>query len=366
MPRIVGFGCCLFMLGLGACSTPADYRAQLNIERQGWDTLHVHLDVFDDAAFGEAPVPDSLQGVRYWALNAQQDTLATTTDSLLVIADADLGSYARILVEACAAIGEAAVCEQQAVTASPKRSASTLDLDYPGSRGYEGGRYTVQVARERQVFGTDSLWEALPRTAALNGYLEFYIEGRKDESTVTVPIRRFGRQTAFRVDQLDGYTDFEFFLRSALLDESRAEVGVDVYVGAGDQPSWLETVVAEVKIKTEEERADEVMYFVQQAAAQLSSRLSDRQPRVTAYIDAWVYDPETKLYEVEVEVLWRERREYVVQGVLRVLESGNGASFEYYRGNRRGNSRWNDRIDRDTHQMGTLALREEEQDDDVS
>lgn len=352
------------MLGLSACSTPPDYRATLTVERHGWDTLHVQLDVVKAVAFGgEAPIRDSLQATRYWALNAQQDTLATTTGSVLEIADYTLGSYGRILVEACATIGDATVCEQQAVTASPKRSTSTLDLDYPGSRGYAGGQYTVRVARERQVFGADSLWEALPRTASLNGYLEFYIEGRKDESTVTVPIRRFERETSFRVDRLDGYADYEFFLRSALLDESRADVGVDVYVGAGDQPSWLETVTAEVKIKTEEERADEVLYFVRQAAAQLSRRLSDRQPRVTAYIDAWVYDPDTKLYEVEVEVLWRERREYVVQGVLRVLESGNGASFEYHRGNRRGNGRWEDRIDRDSYSIGTLEQREEEVED---
>ncbi|GAB5520195.1 MAG: hypothetical protein RhofKO_24460 [Rhodothermales bacterium] len=353
----------MLVLGLSACSAPPDYRATLSVERQGWDTLQVRLDVFEETAFGEALVPDSLQATRYWALNIQQDTLAVATDSLLLIPDHDLGSYARILVEACAAIGEATVCEQQAVTASPKRSASSLDLDYPGPTGYEGGTYTVRVARERQMFGADSLWEDLSRTDELSGYLEFYIDGRKDESTVKLPIRRFGRETSFRVDQLDGYSDYEFFLRSALLDENLAEVGVDVYVGAGEQPSWLETVMAEVKIKTEQERADEVLYFVQQAAAELTDRLSDRQPRVTAYIDAWVYDPDTNLYEIETEVVWRERREFVMQGVLRVLESGNGASFEYFRGNRRANDRWDDRIDLDTHPLGTLELREDEEEE---
>ena len=353
----VGWLCLGLLTAVGCESGPSYVVDQLALNRVGWDTLTVAVQFSQRRVFGRSE-PLQPRTLNVYLFNAAYDTLYTGDGRSVPIADAVLGDRERLMVEVCGTFDAVSVCEQQGVTASPKRLRLEHDIKYPEDAAFERGSYDLRFVVERQGYEMDT-WEPLGPPDHVSGYLLAYV-GDQNEEAVKVPFSR--RQGRFALKGRPHYNDFRYHLRSMLMDAPEAAVHFDVYAGLNGQSALhLASVEKRVRQKTDEERFLEVRHFVEQAAEKIFEVLDvDHRERWSrAYIDEWTFQPLTHTYQIALEIIWRRgrlvfERSYELEGVLEVAENGADAQFIRQDANGRAARRWNSRIRGNQLSLGTL------------
>ena len=362
----VGSWCLGLLAAVGCESGPAYVIDQLALNRVGWDTLTVAVQFSQRRSFGRSE-PLQARALSVYLFNAAYDTLYSGDGAAIPIADATLGDRERLMVEVCGAFDGGSVCEQQSVTASPKRLRLEHEIQYPQDAAFERGSYDLRFVVERQTYEADA-WEPLGPPDRISGYLLAYV-GDQDKEAVKVPFSR--RKGQFVLKGRPHYDDFQYHLKSTLMDAPEAPVHFEVYAGFNGQSALrLASVEKSVRIKTDEERFLEVRHFVEQAAEQIFEALDvdHRERWARAYIDEWTFQPPTSTYQIEVEIVWRRgrfvfERSYELEGVLEVEEDGANVRFIYRGANGRAGRRWSSRVRGNQLSLGTLTpyVSEEEQ-----
>ena len=351
----------LLLLGMGCSSEPQYIVRTLDVQHQSWDTLTVDVDFGQRTLLGNSQSIEP-EAINLYLFNAAYDTLATDTSLVLTVDDKVLGNEERLMVEVCGTFPDARLCEQAALTASPKRFRMEHDIDFPRDLAYERGSYDFRFVVERQVFA-DTTWERLGPLDKVEGYLLAYVGDQKGEP-VKVPFSRTSGR--FDMASLDHFDDFKYGLRWRLREAREAQVHFDVYAGFAGQPSVrLASIEKQVRMKTQEERELDVRYFAEQATTQILDRLglNDEDVSARAYIDDWTINELTYTYQIQLEIEWRSEgfffgRGYDVEGVLEVLEDGSDARFSIHDANHRARDRWRDDIGLRSLALGSLDLYE--------
>lgn len=339
---------CVGLLGAVGCgSRPAFVVDQLTLGRTGWDTLTVEVHFSQRRLLGGSE-PRQPQALNVYLFNAAYDTLYAGADRIIPVADAALGDRERLMVEVCGTFEAVTVCEQQGATASPKRLRLEHDIAFPEDAAFERGSYDLRFVVERQDYEADT-WKPLGSSERVHGYLLAYV-GDQDQEAVKVPFSR--RRGRFTLKDQPHYDDFQYHLRSMLMDAAEAPVRFDVYAGLNGQPALrLASVEKRVRNKTEEERILEVQHFAEQAAEQIFERLGvdHREHWARVYVDEWAFHPHTHTYEIALEIVWRRgrlvfERTYELEGVLEVEENGVNARFLRRDADRHARGRWASRV----------------------
>jgi hypothetical protein len=341
----------------GACEgPPGRVVTDLTLERTGWDTVQVHVDVVRHRWLGGpiAVVPDS--STRYMLLDADYDTLSAGSDAVMPVPDRRLADREPLMVEVCSTVRGRTVCEQSGFHASPKRIRTVGDISYPDDEAFEEGRYSVRFTVEREQFdGTG--WEPIDPPGSLEGYVLAYVVDQT-EPPVKVPLQR--TRGRFDLAGLDGYDDFKYHLRSRLYEAQEARVRFDVYAGFSEQTARrVATVEKHIKPKTPEQRRTEVEHFARQATERLFDALDVSGPDARVYIGDWQFDPRADEYRIDLDLEWGRglfSRSHVLRGTIRVQEDGKAATFRIVEGNRRARARWHRYVDARELELGLLDV----------
>lgn len=357
LPRLVV--CTLLVAAFAATGCREQVTSRLTVERVGWDTLRVAADFAREGGLGESEALAD-DGLEVRVFDADYDTLYAGGGPLVPIPDARLGDREAILVEACLPVDGARVCEQEAVTASPKRVQATVDVAFPQGSDYRRGGYTLDLAVERARFdGTG--WERIEAPPSLETYLLASVPGA-DRSGGDVPLRVpvAPGEGRFDLGRLPGHDDFDYHLRSRLHDAQAAEVRFELHGGLGRETGRLAVASTRVEEKTRADRAADLAVLVEQAAGALVDRLGVFD-RARVYVDDWSFDEILNAYTTEIEVVGRSGgffdrfgRERL-RGTLRVREDGTRAVFTLEEATREVESAWRDTIG-DPHEDPTLRL----------
>lgn len=317
--------------------------SEVKIDQTQWDSLRVYVSFARQVVLGrDRPVEaDSVHIVAY---SASYDTLYAGSNTRLNIADGNLGSSERILIEVCGIIKKVSVCEQTATSASPKRIRLTPDIAYPWRDRYYQGSYRLPFVVERRPFGIEEeRWEPIERTKSIEGFIQAHVEGRT-ESPIRVPFTK--PQGGFNLTHYSNYKDFKYYLDSSLLDENKAAVQFDVYVNVPGIYDTVGSIRKDILPKTDEEHQGEVARLARLAAEQLVDRLNPylEERRNVVFIDRWRYNAFTRIYTVELELEWSgrlfNRRRYQMNGVLEIREKDLKSSFTLVDANRQTRRLW--------------------------
>ncbi|MBT8399873.1 MAG: hypothetical protein KJO98_05300, partial [Rhodothermia bacterium] len=151
--------------------------------------------------------------------------------------------------------------------------------------------------------------------------------------------------------------------RSKLLEENEARINFEVIGGLRGEEVRLAEDQKVVRKKAREIRELEAGYFVEQAADRVLERLTSffGPSRTYVYLDSWQFIEGERRYTVEIELTWSSsffrQRWHRISGTLQVDEDGRNASFHRSRTNDSGRRRWEDRVDGNVLQLGTLEPR---------
>ncbi len=363
------FGMSLAVLAAVGCGQGPEYGfEQLNINRYGWDSLSVDARFAERLAFGRSR-PLVPQAMTVYLFNAGYDTLYAGDGRLVPIADRDLGDRESLMLEVCGRFETMSVCEQEAVTASPKRLHVEHEIAYPDAGTYDRGRYKLSFALERQDEAGG--WERLGRAQGVHSHLRVFV-GDQDQEAVEVPL--LGRQGRFNLQGRPHYDDFTYHLTSTLIDEKKAQVHIEVYAGLEGKPALrLASVEKQVRVKTDEERALEVEYFVEQTVEALLETLEIDEIEWFDRPDStsWVFNQLTNTYRIKMALAWETRRpflgrrrgSYVLEGLLELDAGGANARFTRQFANGRTARRWDMTVGETVLSLGTLEryVHEEEE-----
>ncbi len=329
----------------------------LAVERAGWDTLAVAAQFAGLSPWSQER-PATPDAVAVYLFDAAYDTLYAGAGPVVAIPDGRLGDRERLLLEVCGTFDAQTVCEQQAVSASPKRLRLEHTISFPEDAAFERGSYDLRFAVERQAFDS-SRWERIDRPGSIEGYLLAYV-GDADTEAVQVPFS--ARRGRFDLKRYAHFDDFRYHLKARLIDVQEAAVRFDVYAGLRGQPAYrLASVEKRVRAKTEEERLLEVRHFARQAIGQILERLgfAEHEQRARVYLDHWEFNRLTGVYLVELEMAWRQGgffgRRYELTGLLEVKEDGAEARFVRRRANERAGQRWRDAAPGNLLMLDTLT-----------
>lgn len=347
------------LIALAACGGRTEYLiSELDLNRASWDTVQVDVSFAKRTAIGGRTMiqPDSVVVMLF---DAAYDSIYVGPPGAIPVPDKRLGDRERVTLEACGIIRARQVCVQDVVRSSPKRIDLDADIEYPTGSDLTKGRYTFSFAVERQQLHEDT-WESID-AEDVSGYMQVWVddEEAREEGQLRVPFER--RRGSFDLSTRPNYRDFRFYLDSQMLDEDTAHVHFAVFAGLGETINQLATVRKEVFWKSEDEREEDVRYFVRETAERLVEELGSflGGRRAVAYVDDWEFDEQRQLYVVEVEVQWEgtlfDRGDYEIEGILEVREDGSNALFELIDANRRGERRWRRRADDRTMRLGELG-----------
>lgn len=349
------FGCALLLV---ACGARKEYAVEgVTVDRIGWDSLVVHVEFSERTSIGGARTlkPDSSSVIGY---DANHDTLFAGQGPGFSFPDHRLGDREGVVLDVCGAVRGRWICEQTGVRASPKRVKIDAEVDFPIDDDFSRGRYSLAHFVERdELDGHGS--ERIRHEASPVVYLEAFVDGAPDAS-VRLPLAR--TSGAFDLARSPSYSDFRFYLESNLMDHGEVDVHFRISAGLGTADEAVAMITTTVSSITREDRLANVEGFIRQASRalvdDLASFLGGR--RMEAYLNAWHFDRENRVYQIDMEVRWRgsffDQRSYELEGVLTVGENGEAAVFAMMEGNRPAVERWNRRIGRSEHPLGTLRL----------
>lgn len=351
------------LLGLAGCGERFTV-SEFNVTRVGWDTVRVDATWLERSAFGGQKPVDSAD-VRINLFDSNFDTLYSGQQRTIPVPDRDLGSEEKILVEICASHHDSSICEQQGLTASPKRFSVDHDISYPSTNDYDRGEYGASYKLERLRFDSDD-WEQIELPPGFSRYIIASIDSSAG-GAVQVPLRRASGR--FNLKGLENYRDFRYYLLSDLLDHRAATVRFDFYAANRGESVLVASEKRTVKTKSRQTRELEAGIFMQEASRRIFSNLRTFPigTEEYSYLDNWSFIKVTNRYVIEMDLSWRSRfireRWYELKGILEVNEDGSDPTFRIVSGNSRALRRWRDRFTSDTVSMAPLGVKE---DSDVS
>ena len=357
MRFVVGLLCLIGSIGLAACRQSPYAVSDISLERVGWDTVRVNVRFSRVNLFGRSS-PVAQPALMLHLFDANFDTLYSGTDLSVPVPDVSLWSEEPLLVEVCGRFDQIDVCEQNGFLASPKRISAQHEIDYPRNGDVEQGAYSVNLSVERHLWQQEG-WEEI-ESRDVSGYWLAYVDGHEDEG-IRIPFRP--SRGRFNLARLDNYRDFNYYLRSALLEENEARVRFDLYAGIGGGESRVANDEKLIRKKAREIRELEAGYFVEQAASEILRRLTSflGPSRTYVYLDSWQFIESERRYHIEMEITWGSvflrQRWYRIIGILEVDEDGGDALFRRRRSNDRGTDRWEDRVDGDVLRLRTMEPR---------
>lgn len=277
---------------------------EVRVERSSWDTLSVQATFIRDPFIGTAqPIPaDSL---RVTVFRADYDTLYHGTPGTIFVADEQLFSDERLLVEVCGAWQRRTACDQVGIRASHKRAQLQSQVDFPLASGEFGiARYRFEWQRERQGYA-DSVWSTLPTRVTPDARLRVYVPGASS-AVVEVPVQPGTHRLDMR--RRPGFRDFRYDIQSALLDKDSTVVFFDLYGRIAPQRTLLARDSVMVRARTLQERKEELVWLVEQAGNVLLEELQGRLAfrRAFVFINEWSYASLERTYDAEVELQWQD------------------------------------------------------------
>jgi len=332
---------------LTGCGLRHEYLpSDLEIERNGWDTLTVEVGFVEKTLFGD-PTPAFADSLVVRLFSATFDTLYVGQDSLIVVPDRRLGDRERTLVEACGFFGRQVVCSQQRVEASPKRLVVESKIEYPEEDDYDIGTYEFAYAAERKAFDSDD-WHPIEMAKGSASRLAVRVLGEEGVS-LEVPLR--SDRGKFQLTNLPNNADYRRDLLAQLLDADEATIRFELYSTAFNLkgPVWVGDAV--VESKTEETRELEAGYFVEEAGSRMLDLLRTFPvgPNVYLFMDNWSFDREAREYTITFSLSWQSSflrsRWFELSALLHVVEDGTSPTVRLLRANERGERRWEQRFD---------------------
>ena len=370
MKRILLALSALLLVGCGAREEIVI--SKLDFEQKHWDSLEVSI-TFARRTVLSKDQPVSADSLYIVAYNAAYDTLYAGNDPTFYIADANLGSRERILLEVCGQVKIIQLCEQIGKEASPKRvRIDQPEFAYPYLNRVYQGSYKLPFIVERQAFGStdEGRWEKVTRTKPIEGFIRAFVTGKEDES-VHFPFTK--TQAPFNLTHHPNYKDFKYYLDSALLDFNQANVQFDIFVDIGGITNTVASVTREIALKTSEEQQIEVAGLSKLAAEQLVELLNPRRRlrdrKNVVYINTWTYNRFKRMYSIEVDIEWGDNRfyrdEYSISGVLDVYEKDLRSSFRMVDINRRAERLWDDVAEGSILPLKPLDTYQNDQQEDI-
>ena len=372
----------VFLLVFWGCGEDGTYVvSDIQIERQGWDSLEVAASFGHRSDFwGLRPAPADT--TEMLVTDSRFDTLYVGPVGRIPLPDRRLADREKVLVEVCGIVHGSTACRQQSITASPKRIQARTDIQYPVRGAIESGRYEINLTVERGRW-KEAGWEEIHPGTALDAYMLATVQSPSRQESPAVreqnsPVReqnptgRDGAPTAqertaadsvrvpldlpsgrFALQRQENFDDYIYQINSSLYEGREAQVTFDVYAGINGNYQHLETIRKSVRSQTRSEQMESVWQLVRSAAGVLLDRLGkEDRARTRAYVDDWSYNEIVREYTIKFELEWEEERtffwgdEYEMEGTLHVSPSGDEAEFTFTDGNRRARERWNEVYDR--------------------
>ncbi len=327
----------MVLLGLGGagCGGEEVRLDSMNIHRMGWDTLRVAPTFEKASLFGGAVIPDSLTVL---VSDRRGRTLYTgfaqhpRRPLIVPVPDPLLGDEAPFMLDLCGYFSASGtVCEQQMLTASPKRIFADLSLEYPYKRSTSRLQYDVSWKQERERRAGQ--WEAVPIPRRVPARLVLYVRGYPLDAVKLEIEDPSGTQA---LDKAPGYNDFWIRLHDPLLRGDSVEVLVQVESLLGSRPDSVTTLSKWVRPLSRGERREEVEMHANQALIVMLEKLETaRDGRAVLDVLDWHFDPLQRAYTIQVWVRWSggflQRERYALEADLTVQEEDGRASMRVTR-----------------------------------
>ena len=329
------------------CGSPDRFAVEsLRIQRIGWDSLDVSVRFMQRSAVGgsAAVAPDL---VNVTVFDERFDTLYAGPPGRVAIHDADLGNEERLLLEVCGLLGSLSSCDQEYLSASPKRALSDFEVTFPmdSTHGYERALITTGIALERKVFGRQG-WEPFEPTSRYQRYVEAWVAG-SPEAKLRLSIQRSVQR--FILPRYNGYRDFRYAIQSSMLDTDSATVHFDLFVELANESLPVQSRQFVLRNKSSSEREAEMRTLVERAGQQILDRL-ERFPgvqRAYVFINDWSYTALDRVYKTEFELHWQAGFRGVwsdLTGEMQVRSDGELGTFTLIRASERATERWDEQV----------------------
>ena len=346
-------------LAAAGCGPGRPAVTDLSVERHSWDSLTVTASFGTQTWWGGTrPVEPDV--TRLFLFDSEYDTLFAGTLGGVPVPDRRLADQEALLVEVCGDVAGNHVCEQQGLTASPKRLAADFELEYPQQGDVARGDYRLVLVVERRRFDANS-WQRID-PGAVDAVLKAHVVGEEDHA-VQVPLQPGSGQ--FALSREPGFDDFSFELNSRLYDAWQADVHFELSAAINGRTERVASVERSVREKLPSERRQEVAELARAAARHVLDRLTDGEsrPRASVYVDDWRFNAITDRYSIALELVWEERRRFFgrrhrLEGELGVDVGGRNAQFSMHGGDREARDRWRARVDGDEMALPHLEIGE--------
>lgn len=330
------------------CGPDGVHLEALDVRRIGWDTLRIAPAFETGKFFGGEVVPESLtvlvsdRGGRTlytgYAARPRRPLLVPVPDPLL-------GDEAPFMLDLCGHFAEGGtVCEQQMLTASPKRLQADVEVEYPLVRDTERLRYTIRWAQQRELTG--GVWERVPVPERLPARFVVYV---KRHPTDALKLDFTQRHGTVDLTKAPGYDDFWMRLNDPLLRGDSVEVVVRLEGLTGPRADSVTTLTRWVRPISRSERRGEAYAYAGQALDRLLDRLETaRDGRVEMNVRNWRFDALQQRYRIDMVLTWSggflRMERYDLEGSLTVEEDTRRATFNVQHLSPEMQQLWYDRI----------------------
>ncbi len=331
LPRLLVSAFLVLTVALGGCGDGSIRVESMRVKRLGWDTLRVAPQFARRTAFGGEVVPDSLTVL---VSDSRGRTLYTGYAAhpkrplVVPVPDPLLGNEAAFFLDLCghfAASGT--VCEQEVLTASPKRLRARVELEYPVDRDTDKLRYAVRWAQERA--GQDGAWQPVPVPATLPARWVLFVRGHPTDA---VKLDFTAREGVFDLSKAEGYNDFWIRLNDPLLRGDSVEVMLRLEGRLDARPDSVATLTRWVRPTSQSERFSEAVYYAQEALDRMLDKLETARDGRAAYsVTDWHFDALQRRYKIDVRYYWTggflRMGRYELEGTLTVEEQSRRAQL---------------------------------------
>ena len=334
--------------GLAGCNQ-ADRLSvsHLSIDRVGWDTLDVTARFTGNGLIGGAGdiVPDL---VTVTLFDEAYDTLYSGAQGRIAVFDENLGNAERLLLEVCGYLGQHMACDQQSLSASPKRAQASYKVTFPQDperSEFDRALIESRVNLERQVFGSED-WQRFEPSSRKEIFVETWVEGQP-EARLRLPVAR--REQRFILPRYSGYRDFRYAIQSSMLDADSAAVHFDLFVRLSRDALPVASEEIVLRQKSTNERESEMQDLVERASAQVLNALEGffGIRRAYVFVNDWSYTSLDRLYRAEFELHWQDgfRGSWSdLTGEMQVRSDGDLGTFVLKRASERAEERWEQRV----------------------
>lgn len=336
----------LILLLAGCVKSPSFVVENLVVERSSWDVLEVRATFLNYPDIGPEKriVPDI---VVFTIFDASYDTLYVGDGGSLEIFDRDLGDREQFLVEVCGFYLTQSACEQQVLTASPKRVIAEYEVEFLAEvPSFDKGKIYVATSLERQIFNSAE-WEHIRSPSRKELFVQTYVENQP-EAGVRIPISR--SRSGFTLSRHTGYRDLRYYIQSSMMDSDSAVVMFDLYARTSEAPALIESRRIVLRNKTDQERMSEIRILAEltgeQVLRDVSSFFGTR--RAYVFINEWSFEALDKGYHAQIELHWQDafRGEWSdLSGELYVRADGTMGTFTFVRGSERAERKWFEQIE---------------------